>query len=133
MSLRILPTELPLLYIFSSLKFVKHVSSVNILCILFKNVIVIKFKNWKWFKKTDKLKTDNSQQLHDVSPKDVWKMSQSHWKMYVKVFNQTNELAKCLNLNLTIFWELRETLFSEHQFLDAFIFNWFLFCSGLAT
>ena len=32
--------------------------------------------------------------------------------MYVKVSNQKNELAKCLNLSLTTF---RENPFSEHQ------------------
>ena len=79
-SLRILPTERPLLYIFSSLKFVTHVSCVNILYILFKNITVIKYKNWKWLKKNDKLKTDNCQQLHDVSPNDVRKMQSKQLK-----------------------------------------------------
>ena len=40
-----------------------------------------------------------------------------------------NELATSLNF----FENLGETPFSEHQFLGAFIFNWFLFCSGLTA
>ena len=52
--------------------------------------------------------------------------------MYVKLSNQKNDDTKCFNLSVTIFFEnLGETPFSEHQFPDAFIFNWFLFCSGL--
>ena len=35
--------------------------------------------------------------------------------MYVKVSNQKNELAKCLNLSLTIFRETWRNSFSEHQ------------------
>ena len=58
------------------------------------------------------------------------KCSQSRWKMYVKVANQKNELAKCLNLSLTIFRETWRNSFFGTSIMDAFTFTWFLFCSG---
>lgn len=76
---------------------------------------------------------DNWRWLYDVSQSLFEKCSEIPWKMYVKVSIHKNELTKYLNLShfLRFSENLRETPFSEHQFLDVFVLIDFVFDSAL--